>query len=79
MSLVPTAAIAQSAGYKLVIAYSEGGVTTVDYPSKARCDAARTVVMAERQRRLDASKASLMPGQVLVGSPRIPEAFCIPG
>lgn len=77
--LQPEPAFAQSTGYKLIVAYSEGGVTAVDYPTKARCETAREAVQSEARARIARSNANLAPGAILVQGPRVPDAFCIPG
>ena len=42
--LIATPAIAQSSPYKLIILRGNEGITTADYPSAARCEAARTAI-----------------------------------
>jgi Skp family chaperone for outer membrane proteins len=74
----PAVTFAQSAPFKLVITWVDAGVVVVDYPSAARCDAARKAVQAEVDRRSRESAQALPPGAIVVGkSPN--GAFCIPG
>lgn len=65
--LAATSANAQTATpYKLIITWYQAGIVAVDYPTKARCEAARLAVMeaiAKRSRTSDGSDI----------------AFCIPG
>ena len=77
--LLPAAASAQASGpYKLVITWYQSNITVIDYPSQARCEAARRAVEAEIERRKSASAASLPAGSITIGSS--PNgAFCIPG
>lgn len=78
---IPTVAVAQSSTpYKLVVAWSQGGIATVDYPSSSRCELARKAVEAERVRRIeDSQKQAAASGGVIVGSPWTVYGFCIPG
>lgn len=66
--------------HKLVLAWSVGGVTVVDYPSASRCAAAKRAVDEERQRRIsEAEDRAAQSGATLVGSPWVVSGFCIPG
>ncbi len=63
---------------KLLISWFQSGLTSVDYPSQARCEQARSFVEAEVRRRARETAAALPPGSVTIGvSPN--GAFCIPG
>lgn len=62
-----SSASAQSAApYKLIITWYQAGIVAVDYPSKARCEAARLAVMQAIEKRNGG------PGGNDI-------AFCIPG
>ena len=65
--LVATSASAQSASpYKLIITWYQAGIVAVDYPTKARCEAARLAVMQAIEKRNGGTGGSDI-------------AFCIPG
>nr|ART39569.1 J441 [uncultured bacterium] len=78
--LLAAVAAAQPAPYKLILAWSQGGVTVIDYPSAARCEQARTIVDAERDARVEGAKRrAAAQGGVLTGAPWNLYALCIPG
>lgn len=78
LALFSTPAFAQAAPYKLVIVWYQSSLTVIDYPSAARCEAARKAVMDEVKRRNEQADAEMPPGAVRIGrSPN--SAFCIPG
>lgn len=64
---VATSANAQSVtSYKLIITWYQAGIVAVDYPSKARCEAAKLAVMQAIERRNGGPSGNDI-------------AFCIPG
>lgn len=63
---------------RLVITWHQAGISTVEYPTQARCEIARSFVEAEVRRRTQANLAALPPGSVTIGTPAN-GAFCIPG
>lgn len=78
LTVIPDAALAQAAPFKLVISWYQSDLTVIDYPTKDRCDAAARAVNAEIARRLAEADAQAPPGSVRVGTgPN--GAFCIPG
>ena len=80
LALVAAPAYAQGGGYKLVLSWAQGGITVIDYPNSARCDAARKAVEADAKRRFDEGQArAAREGTVMVGSPWTLYALCIPG
>jgi hypothetical protein len=68
----------QQGPQKLVVAWAQGGVTVIDYPTWDRCQRAREAVEKEAERRVEAARRNARPGMVL-GSPWVVYAFCIPG
>lgn len=75
---------AQQAGSsKLVLTWSQGGITTIDYPTQARCRAAADAVQAEADRRLVDSQRRAQDraqqGIMQTGGPWVVYGFCIPG
>lgn len=78
VAVIPAPVYAQSAPYKLVISWYQSNLTVVEYPSKARCEAAARALNEEVDRRTAETLASMPAGSVPVGkSPN--GAFCIPG
>lgn len=77
--LQASSASAQSMPYKLIITWHQSNITVIDYPSAARCEAARLAVLAEVERRGAESRANAerIGGQIIGGTPN--GAFCIPG
>jgi hypothetical protein len=75
--LVPSAALAQSAPYKLVIIWGGGAIAVTDYPSAPRCEHGRQAVYAEIERKM-VDFRKMYPGAQPVGPPTA-GAFCIPG
>ena len=76
---VPASAQAP-APHKLILTWSAGGITVVDYPSASRCASAQRAVEAEGQRRTEAARVTAeKSGGMIVGSPWIVYAFCVPG
>lgn len=66
--------------HKLVLTWSVGGITVVDYPSASRCAAAKRAVDEERQRRIrEAEDQAAQSGATLIGAPWVVSGFCIPG
>ena len=77
---VSAPAVAQSGAYRLILTWSQGGITTVDYPSAARCEMARRAVEAEREARITAAeRRSAAQGGIMTGAPWTIYALCIPG
>jgi hypothetical protein len=75
---LPTAALAQSEPYKLIITWYQSSNLEIDYPSLARCERAKMAVEREVDRRRREQESSMPPGSVTIGkSPN--GAFCIPG
>lgn len=72
-----TPLVAQNVPYKLVIRWYQSDLTVIDYPTKARCEAARTAVLDEIVR-LQMETQKTYPGATPVG-PSFNGAFCIPG
>jgi hypothetical protein len=79
--LFAQSALAQTAApYKLVVAWSVGGVTVIDYPNATRCAAALRALEAEAERRQQkAAERAALNGAALVGSPWTVYGVCIPG
>ena len=78
--LIATPAIAQSAPYKLIILRGNEGITTADYPSAARCEAARTAIQRLVERENEGKEAQYLPnGGVIIPSKLYLTAYCIPG
>lgn len=75
---IPSASIAQAGSYKLIITWYQAGMVVVDYPSAARCEAARRAVEAEVAKRQRETVANLPPGGIIFGT-SANGAFCIPG
>lgn len=69
----------QQGPQKLVVTWAQGGVTVIDYPNWDRCQRAREAVESEARRRIEASRQNAAPGALVVGSPWLVYAFCIPG
>ena len=81
---IGTSAQAQQAGpSKLVLTWSQGGITAVDYPSQARCRAAADAIRAEAEQRLADSQRRAQEraaqGVVQISGPSLVTGFCIPG
>lgn len=74
---ISSAAVAQSAPYKLVIIWGGGAIAVTDYPSAARCERGRQEVYAEIERKMQDFR-KMYPGAQPVG-PTTAGAFCIPG
>lgn len=74
-------AVAQSAGYKLVVVWNGQAAAITDYPSKARCEVGMAAVRAEvALRNRDAGIPKPLPGggtSTLLPIGAV--AFCIPG
>lgn len=85
MALIGALAIAspaqaqQAAPYKLIITWAQGGVAVVDYPSANRCEKGRSAVEQEAERRASQAPRQLPGGGMIIGSPWVAYAFCIPG
>lgn len=78
--LLPAAAVAQAGSYKLVLTWSQGGITVVDYTSQERCERALRAVEAARLARIaEAERRAAAQGAKLVGAPWTVQGFCIPG
>lgn len=78
-AFIPSFALAQTAGaYHLLVAFDRGGVTSIAYPSKARCDAARRQIEAETAAKMAESARPLPNGGVIVGTPYHFIATCVP-
>ena len=82
--IIGTDASAQVAGpSKLVLTWSQGGITTIDYPTQNRCRAAADAVQAEADQRLADSQRRAQErarqGIIQTGGPWVVYGFCIPG
>jgi hypothetical protein len=66
-----------SGPYKLVISWYQSDLTIIDYPSRARCEAAAKAVSDEVTRRSAEADAKFPGGTKIGTSPN--GAFCIPG
>lgn len=78
LAVLPSAALAQTGPYKLIITWPQSDITVIDYPSQSRCERGRKAVEAEAARILRESLATMPHGrQVASRSPY--GAFCIPG
>ena len=77
---VSTPANAQTTPYKLVILWGNSGISVVDYPSAARCDAARQALDRRKERERELRKVEKLPGGgMIVPAPWQMEMVCIPG
>lgn len=65
--------------YKLVITYSPGGVTVIDYHSLRECEVAKRELDRDTQRRVEDSQRRTPPGGVTIGTPYHLTGVCIPG
>lgn len=74
--LLPSAALAQAAPYKLVIIWGGGAIAATDYPSLTRCERGRQAVYAEIERKKQEFQ-KMYPGAQPAG-PSTAGAFCIP-
>ena len=71
---------AQSTPYKLLILWGNDGVEVVDYPSRARCEAALTVLQQRKQQEIAQRQPRDVPGGGMILSPPWQmEMLCIPG
>lgn len=72
-------ALAQSAPFKLVILWGDA-VTVVDYPTAARCEAAKAALERRKEQELEKRKPEFPPGGgIIMPRPWIMEMICIPG
>ena len=62
--------------HKLVIVWYQSNLTVIDYPSKARCEAAAKAVNEQVARKVQEVVAATGARPVITGPN---EAFCIPG
>lgn len=75
---LPQGAMAQALPYKLVISWYQSNLTVIDYPSKARCEAAAQVINDGVALRSAIAESKLPPGTIKIGE-SVNLAFCIPG
>lgn len=72
-------AFAQGAPFKLVILW-DGSVAIVDYPTAARCEAAKAALERRKEQELEKRKPEFTPGGgIIYPRPWIMEMICIPG
>jgi hypothetical protein len=69
----------QQGPQKLIVAWAQGGVTVIDYPTWDRCQRASEAVEQEAVKRRDLARERALPGAIVTGSPWTVYAFCIPG
>ena len=73
-------AFAQSAPFKLVILWGDSGVSVVDYPTAARCEAAKAALERRKDQEIEKRKPERTPGGgLIIPRPWIMETICIPG
>jgi hypothetical protein len=73
-------ALAQIAAFKLVILWGDSGVYVVDYPTAARCKAAKAALERRKSQELERRKPEFPPGGgIIIPRPWIMEMICIPG
>lgn len=66
--------------WKLVVSWSQGGTTVIDYPNEQRCRRGQAAIEQEAQRRQNESSGRPTPnGGVIVGTRWTIYGFCIPG
>jgi len=72
-------ALAQSTPFKLVILWTDT-VAGVDYPTAARCEAAKVALERRKEQELEKRKPEFPPGGgIIMPRPWIMEMICIPG
>jgi hypothetical protein len=72
-------AFAQGTPFKLVILWKDS-IAVVDYPTAARCEAAKAVLERRKQQELEKRKPEFLPGGgMIIPEPWIMEMICIPG
>jgi hypothetical protein len=72
-------ALAQSAPFKLIILWGDS-VAVLDYPSVARCEAAKAALEIRKEQELERRKPERTPGGgIIMPRPWIMEMICIPG
>lgn len=47
----------QASAYKLLVGIGEGGLVAIDYSSRERCEKAKAIIDADKQRRVDEQNA----------------------
>lgn len=73
-------ALAQSAPFKLIILWGDSGVAIVDYPTGARCEAAKATLERRKNQELEKRKPErTLGGGLIIPKPWVMEAICIPG
>ncbi|PKP64685.1 MAG: hypothetical protein CVT85_09855 [Alphaproteobacteria bacterium HGW-Alphaproteobacteria-7] len=78
--LAATPANAQSVPYKLILIHGENGITVIDYPSAARCEAARSAIQRIVDQENKGKEPQILPGGgVIFPTLLIMKAYCIPG
>jgi hypothetical protein len=72
-------ALAQSTPFKLVILWTDT-VAVVDYPTAARCEAAKVALERRKEQELEKRKPEFpRGGGIIMPRPWIMEMICIPG
>lgn len=82
MIAAPSIASAQSGSspHKLIVALSEGGITSIDYPSSERCLRAKAVIDADKDQRIAEQKARAnVEGGIITRYGFITFTLCVPG
>ena len=78
-AFIPEQANAQATPYKLVILWGDSGVAVVDYPSAARCQAAKTVLEERKVQERRVRQPQAAPGGGMIFRPPWQmEMVCIP-